>query len=530
VSSIAPTDRYRAELERVDAEMPDVVSLAMFASLAVRVESQLLRRLRRTLLPLAHAGIEADLWFSPLVQTRGADAITLVPELAELMRERLARRRNDLMRAGEITRQSHGHLPPVLRLEEEIIWAVMTTENAEPVVNECFARALNAIVIQGREGISRWALEALPRLPKLAQQTVGAWLLLLHSGPLAVAPVVLNGEPPRELFLEGLFSVAAAHLPRRTIHAHLDSGVLTVDSTEHGAGMPLSVPDTSPRVLFVRWVRNSIPEEAGVAVWSGQVLRRSIDAAAVVIVTIDGREHRLESAPEKKVPAVVKAPVHRWRMHVVRAVGKNFPEYYDIAQSPATLGRRADVALAHDEYCHDRVAIVTYDGQRLTVRDLGRINGVHLRIRKPTVVRWGDVFVIGDSLLRVDENPLVDDAPDADRTYFYSSPRWPSAFRVTQLLNGGRVGGCTAARGTTCLIGSAIGDFILSGDPLVDTQHCLLEEASHGITVTDLSSRSGTFVRLHGEHEIEHGDELLVGRTRLVVDLPRGPADGTRRA
>jgi hypothetical protein len=27
------------------------------------------------------------------------------------------------------------------------------------------------------------------------------------------------------------------------------------------------------------------------------------------------------------------------------------------------------------------------------------------------------------------------------------------------------------------------------------------------------------FVRIEGEQEVAHGDELLIGRTRLVVDL-----------
>jgi len=38
--------------------------------------------------------------------------------------------------------------------------------------------------------------------------------------------------------------------------------------------------------------------------------------------------------------------------------------------------------------------------------------------------------------------------------------------------------------------------------------------------LTDLGSRTGVFVRIKGEQELVAGDELLVGRTRLRVELP----------
>jgi pSer/pThr/pTyr-binding forkhead associated (FHA) protein len=39
------------------------------------------------------------------------------------------------------------------------------------------------------------------------------------------------------------------------------------------------------------------------------------------------------------------------------------------------------------------------------------------------------------------------------------------------------------------------------------------------VYLTDLSSRTGVFVRIRGQQELEQGDEIVVGRTRLVVDL-----------
>jgi pSer/pThr/pTyr-binding forkhead associated (FHA) protein len=124
-------------------------------------------------------------------------------------------------------------------------------------------------------------------------------------------------------------------------------------------------------------------------------------------------------------------------------------------------------------------------------------------------------------LLRVEANPIPNDGPDPDPTYFYSSPKWPSAFRIVQVFEGGANGACVVARGNTLQVGSAIGDLIFPDDPLVAEQHCLIEEQAGTVVLTDLASRTGVFVRIRGQQELLHGDELLIGRTRLVVDLSR---------
>ena len=75
------------------------------------------------------------------------------------------------------------------------------------------------------------------------------------------------------------------------------------------------------------------------------------------------------------------------------------------------------------------------------------------------------------------------------------------------------------ARGNTFQVGSAIGDIVFPDDPLVAEQHCLVEEQAGTLMLTDMGSRTGVFARVRGEQELRHGDELLIGRTRLVVDL-----------
>jgi pSer/pThr/pTyr-binding forkhead associated (FHA) protein len=87
-----------------------------------------------------------------------------------------------------------------------------------------------------------------------------------------------------------------------------------------------------------------------------------------------------------------------------------------------------------------------------------------------------------------------------------------------QVFVGGAKGACVLARGTTLHIGAVFGDFILPGDPLISDQHCFIEEQAGDILLTDYGSGSGVFVRIKGEQELDQGDEILVGRTRMVVE------------
>jgi hypothetical protein len=195
------------------------------------------------------------------------------------------------------------------------------------------------------------------------------------------------------------------------------------------------------------------------------------------------------------------------------------PGEYSPTTDVALIGSKGAISLPGEHFCHEEEAMIVHSDGRLTLEDLDGGNGVFLRIRSPVALEMGDEFVVGDQLLRLEPNPVADDGPDPDPTYFYSSPKWPSAFRVVQIFEGGGVGSCVVARGNTLQVGSTIGDLLFAEDPLVDPQHCIVEEQAGVVVLTDLGSRSGLFVRVRGEAELHEGDEVLVGRTRLRVQL-----------
>jgi hypothetical protein len=246
-----------------------------------------------------------------------------------------------------------------------------------------------------------------------------------------------------------------------------------------------------------------------------EVRTAAVEAAA----DVEPPTIRMERPPAPVAPA---AESHL-TLHVLRSLAGG-PERYDPTGDEMIVGSEGEITLPGERFCHPREALLSYEDGRVWLEDLEGGNGVFLRIRTPVELELGDEFVLGDQLLRVEKNPVADDGPDPDPTYFYSSPKWPSSFRIVQIFEGGALGASVVARGNTLQVGSAIGDLLFPEDPLVSPQHCVVEEQAGTVVLTDLDSRTGVFVRIRGEQELLHGDELLVGRTRLVVDLSRSRA------
>jgi len=254
---------------------------------------------------------------------------------------------------------------------------------------------------------------------------------------------------------------------------------------------------------------------AGEAIGGMELL---LEAPNVDILKLKKKKDASEAEPEA-APAPSAAADARvfFQLHVLRSLSGG-PESYAPPGQRAVVGRKGAIALSGERFCHPEEAVLNMRQRDLVLEDLDGGNGVFYRIKGSVELEMGDEFVIGDQLLRVERNPAHDDGPDPAPTYFYSSPKWPSSFRIVQQFEGGASGACAVARGNALQVGSAVGDLVFPDDPLVSEQHCLVEEQAGTVVLTDLGSRTGVFVRVRGEQPLHHGDELLVGRTRLLVD------------
>jgi pSer/pThr/pTyr-binding forkhead associated (FHA) protein len=183
------------------------------------------------------------------------------------------------------------------------------------------------------------------------------------------------------------------------------------------------------------------------------------------------------------------------------------------------VGRNGQLVFPDDPFVSPKHANFFYRDGKLVVRDEGSLNGVYIRVRGTVDIAAGDTFLAGEQLFRLDPMPRASDGQDPDGTYFYSSPKHPSPFRLTQILQGGAIGMTVCARGTTLQIGREGGDLNFPVDLYMSGSHCRIEEQGGKFTLTDLNSRNGTYVRIKSERDLAHGDYLFIGRKLLRVEL-----------
>lgn len=210
----APTLLIRKLAER----SPQAAQLARYASLAVRVDPALLRSLRLDMLPGSEPGVESDLWFSGLPASRGSEGFVLDDGVCEVLRdalrvERLPDGRRALDVAWQLTQRAHAGWPEALRIEETVTWLALggggrRRATLAAAIDQAFRPALLAMAAdeERAQGVARWALRLVPRLPHSARASEAATALRL-------AAMLVLDNPLAELPEAGLSPMALRILP-----------------------------------------------------------------------------------------------------------------------------------------------------------------------------------------------------------------------------------------------------------------------------------------------------------------------------
>ncbi len=229
-----------------------------------------------------------------------------------------------------------------------------------------------------------------------------------------------------------------------------------------------------------------------------------------------------------EVPEIVlKGEVHYFseiqnpekaRLIVIRGEGLDGVGYH-LHADQHIVGRRGQLEFPDDPFVSPKHANFFYRDHRLVVRDEGSLNGVYLRIRGSVEIAAGDTFLAGEQVFRLEPTPKANDSAEVDGTFFYSSPKHPTAFRLSQILEGGASGMTVCARGTSLQIGRENGDLNFPGDAYMSGQHCTVADDNGRYTLTDHDSRNGTYIRIKSESELGHGDYVFIGRKLLRVEL-----------
>jgi hypothetical protein len=206
------------------------------------------------------------------------------------------------------------------------------------------------------------------------------------------------------------------------------------------------------------------------------------------------------------------------RLILIRGEGMDGLSFH-LKMDQRVVGRRGHIEFPDDVFVSPKHANFFYRDAKLVVRDEQSLNGIYVRVRGTVEVSPGDTFLAGEQVFRLDPNPKPSDGLDPDGTYFYSSPKYPSPFRITQILQGGSFGMTVCSRGNALQLGREGGDLNFPADVYMSGSHCRIEETNGKHYLTDLNSRNGTYVRIKTERELGHGDYLFIGRKLMRVEL-----------
>jgi pimeloyl-ACP methyl ester carboxylesterase len=109
-------------VDREGRTNPDMVTLARHLSIAAVIEVELIRAMRLRAMPNVDAGVEADLFFSPLVLARDVSSIVMYPEVRDVLHEDLRLLKDELATAREVTELAHEGMDAAILLEEAVAY------------------------------------------------------------------------------------------------------------------------------------------------------------------------------------------------------------------------------------------------------------------------------------------------------------------------------------------------------------------------------------------------------------------------
>lgn len=185
-------------------------------------------------------------------------------------------------------------------------------------------------------------------------------------------------------------------------------------------------------------------------------------------------------------------------------------------------GRVNGVVLFDDPFVSPTHCRFQFAAGRLKVVDAHSLNGVYQRIRSERKLEDGDWLRVGRQLFRFEllTNAAIQVKPEpGDDSRVWGSPAHGAFGRILQILEDGRTGEIRLLAGERVQLGREVGEIVIPSDGFISGRHCAFAHHGADVTVTDLGSSNGTYVRVRDDAELVHGDFLLIGNQMLRVEI-----------
>jgi pSer/pThr/pTyr-binding forkhead associated (FHA) protein len=227
-----------------------------------------------------------------------------------------------------------------------------------------------------------------------------------------------------------------------------------------------------------------------------------------------GVQKTMYGAGMAPTPAPVAAP--RGRLVLIRPDGTEGGTH-PLHDGETLIGRGQGTLFEADAYLSPRHAEFTVTASGLTVRDLRSLNGVFLKITGDESLESGDIFRLGQELLRFEV--ISPPQPLEDGTDIMGTPNPGFWGRLSVIVGRDVDGSAFPLFGDAIVLGRERGDILFPEDGYVSGTHARISLVDGAVILSDLGSSNGTFLRLRHERTIPNGSFILMGQQLFRVEF-----------
>jgi len=209
----------------------------------------------------------------------------------------------------------------------------------------------------------------------------------------------------------------------------------------------------------------------------------------------------------------------RAKLILIKGEGLEGLSYHLNATEHVAGRKQGAILFPEDNYLSPKHATFVYRDNLLYVRDEGSHNGTYLRVREPRTLEHGAELLLGEQLLRIEVLNLRREYPMREDTLMYISPPKDFKFRLVQILRGEHPGTAFCSVNNDILVGREGCDMNFAEDRHMSRRHARVTWTDGQVRVEDVGSKNGTFVRVHGEERLFHGDYVHFGSELMRVEI-----------
>jgi hypothetical protein len=221
------------------------------------------------------------------------------------------------------------------------------------------------------------------------------------------------------------------------------------------------------------------------------------------------------SAPHA-APPVMAPPQPKITLTLIRPDGSE-GGVFELQRGDNKIGRTFAPIFENDGYLSPTHAEIIVGQTSAVVRDLGSLNGVFVKMTEEEEIMPGQVFRIGQELLRFDL--VTPPEPMPDGTEVMGSPNPGFWGKITVIIGKEVDGSAFPLLGESVTLGRERGEINFPDDGYVSGLHARVSTRDGRVFLADLGSSNGTFFKIASERTLVNESFVLLGQQLFRLNL-----------